>query len=89
MKLIWFCDISYSLQIGKRPLVKTAVIIIRKLCYERRDEVNARMICAGWDDKEGGQVKLFGNFYFYFKFEKIIYWSIILKTRAEIANRSH
>ena len=62
MKLIRFCDISYSLQIGKRPLVKTAAIIFRKLCYERRDEINAGIICAGWDDKEGGQVKLFRGF---------------------------
>ena len=62
MKLIRFCDISYSLQIGKRPLVKTAAIIFRKLCYERRDEINAGIICAGWDDKEGGQVKPFRDF---------------------------
>ena len=58
MNLISFCNIFYSLQIGKRRLVKPAVMFFHKLCYERRDEIDAGIICAGWDDREGGQVRL-------------------------------
>lgn len=76
MKLTWFCNISYSLQIEKRPLVKTAATFFHKLCYERRDEIDAGIICAGWDDREGGQVRHLGFVNFISNLEKRVLWSI-------------
>merc|ERR1711965_958011 len=40
----------------KRPLVKTAAQLFRKICYDNKDRLMAGIICAGWDEHKGGQV---------------------------------
>ncbi|XP_065844496.1 proteasome subunit beta type-6-like [Oscarella lobularis] len=45
-----------GLQLGERPLVKTAASVFRKFCYAHRDSLVAGIIVAGWDKQEGGQV---------------------------------
>ena len=40
----------------KRPLVKTAAQLFRKICYDNKDKLMAGIICAGWDEHKGGQV---------------------------------
>ncbi len=36
--------------------MKTAANIFRRYCYEYREKRTAGIICAGWDEREGGQV---------------------------------
>lgn len=38
------------------PLVKTAANLFRRFCYQYRDQTVAGILCAGWDEREGGQV---------------------------------
>lgn len=37
--------------------MKTAATLFRKLCYKHREQTIAGIICAGWDKRNGGQVR--------------------------------
>eukprot|EP00042_Codosiga_hollandica_P037253 m.291235 g.291235 ORF g.291235 m.291235 type:complete len:234 (+) comp55093_c0_seq5:2793-3494(+) len=41
---------------GREPTVKSAASAFRGICYQNRDSLTAGIICAGWDEREGGQV---------------------------------
>ncbi|CAM9633997.1 unnamed protein product [Phaeothamnion confervicola] len=47
---------SYSSELGRPPLVKTAANLARKLCYNNKDQLLAGMIIGGWDKANGGQI---------------------------------
>lgn len=66
--------------------MKTAAMLFRNLCYERRDEASAGIICAGWDEREGGQVRIL-NFVSSVKFEKSFF--VITVPSAEVTNKFH
>jgi len=38
--------------------VREAAQLFRNECYEKRDSASAGIICAGWDEREGGQVRI-------------------------------
>eukprot|EP00978_Attheya_sp_CCMP212_P034958 scaffold149652_cov45-Attheya_sp.AAC.4 len=44
------------IETGKLPTVKTAAHLMRKLCYENKDNLMAGVIVGGWDPVEGGSV---------------------------------
>lgn len=46
----------YSLQTGEAPSAAVAARLFRLFCYENKDNLMAGIICAGWDEKNGGQV---------------------------------
>lgn len=46
----------YSLQTGEAPSPAVAARLFRLLCYENKGNLMAGIICAGWDEKNGGQV---------------------------------
>jgi len=46
----------YEMEMGEPPSVGTAANVFRDLLYQYRDQMTASIICAGWDDKNGGQV---------------------------------
>ena len=46
-----------SIELDEPSLVNTAANIFRHFCYKERDRQIAGIICAGWDKREGGQVK--------------------------------
>ena len=48
--------IFYSLERQIPATVKEAANLFKNECYEKRDEAIAGIICAGWDEREGGQV---------------------------------
>mmetsp|Transcript_25185 Transcript_25185/g.37058 ORF Transcript_25185/g.37058 Transcript_25185/m.37058 type:complete len:237 (-) Transcript_25185:331-1041(-) len=41
---------------GRLPLVKVAASLMRKLCYENKDNLMAGVIVGGWDPVENGSV---------------------------------
>jgi hypothetical protein len=43
-------------EVGRPPLVKTAASLFQELCYNNKDRLQASIICAGWDSKDGGSV---------------------------------
>jgi len=45
-----------STELGRLPRVKTCANLMRKICYNNKDRMQAGMICGGWDPYEGGQV---------------------------------
>lgn len=45
-----------SVESGRPPTVKTAAHLMRKLCYENKDNLLAGVIVGGWDPVEGGSV---------------------------------
>jgi proteasome subunit beta type len=45
------------MEIGERPTVKVAANKICRLIYDYKDQLTAVIICAGWDKKNGGQVR--------------------------------
>jgi 20S proteasome subunit beta 1 len=47
---------AHTVELGRAPLVKTAASLFQELCYNNKDRLQASIICAGWDVKEGGQV---------------------------------
>lgn len=47
-----------SVDLDHRPLVMTAANLFRHFCYWNRDRTIASVICAGWDHREGGQVRV-------------------------------
>ncbi|OQR68823.1 proteasome subunit beta type-6-like [Tropilaelaps mercedesae] len=46
----------YEREMGQQATVRTAANVLRGLCYEYRDRIQASLICAGWDPQGGGQV---------------------------------
>jgi 20S proteasome subunit beta 1 len=46
----------HGLELGELPLVKSAAAMVQSFCYNNKDALQAAMICAGWDQHEGGQV---------------------------------
>jgi 20S proteasome subunit beta 1 len=38
------------------PTVHAAANVFRDICYNYREQLKAAIICAGWDEKNGGQV---------------------------------
>jgi len=47
---------SHALQLGRLPRVLTAATLFQKFCYDYKDQLQAGLICAGWDEVGGGQV---------------------------------
>jgi 20S proteasome subunit beta 1 len=45
-----------TIETGRQPTVKTAAHLMRRLCYENKDQLLAGVIVAGWDSVEGGSV---------------------------------
>lgn len=39
------------------PLVIAAASVLKDLCYKTKDELQAGFLTAGWDQKNGPQVK--------------------------------
>uniref|UniRef100_A0A673NFZ7 Proteasome subunit beta n=1 Tax=Sinocyclocheilus rhinocerous TaxID=307959 RepID=A0A673NFZ7_9TELE len=46
----------HSIQMESPPLVKAAASIMRELCYNNKEELQAGFITAGWDRKKGPQI---------------------------------
>ncbi|XP_030623240.1 proteasome 20S subunit beta 12 [Chanos chanos] len=46
----------HSIQMESPPLVKAAASILKELCYNNKEELQAGFITAGWDRKKGPQV---------------------------------
>jgi len=46
----------HSIETGEEPLVKSAAVVFKQVCYEYRDKMSAGIIVAGWDERLGGQV---------------------------------
>ena len=44
------------MEMDEDPEVKHAAHIFADLCYNYREQLTAGIICAGWDQKLGGQV---------------------------------
>jgi 20S proteasome subunit beta 1 len=45
-----------SIELGRLPKVKTCANLMRKICYNNKDRMQAGLICGGWDPYEGGQI---------------------------------
>jgi 20S proteasome subunit beta 1 len=45
-----------STELGRLPRVSTCANLMRKICYNNKDQLMAGLICGGWDPYEGGQV---------------------------------
>ena len=52
---------THSIEMDEPPLVKTAANLFRRYCYNYRDSMIAGILCAGWDKREGGQVRMCGG----------------------------
>jgi len=53
-----------SIEVEDDPLVCSAATLVKNISYKYKEELSAHLIVAGWDRKEGGQVRLF---WFYYK----------------------
>mmetsp|Transcript_7243 Transcript_7243/g.15499 ORF Transcript_7243/g.15499 Transcript_7243/m.15499 type:complete len:228 (-) Transcript_7243:345-1028(-) len=47
---------QHSIELGTAPRVRTVAGLFRELCYANKANLQAGIICAGFDNKEGGQV---------------------------------
>ncbi|GMM51732.1 proteasome core particle subunit beta 1 [Starmerella bacillaris] len=47
---------QYKINYGREPTPKTAAALFRKLCYENKNVLTAGIICAGFDEKTGGEI---------------------------------
>lgn len=47
---------SSRIETGRAPTVKTAAHLMRRLCYENKDNLMAGVIIGGWDPVEKGSV---------------------------------
>lgn len=47
---------QHAVELGRLPQVKTAATMFRKYCYEYKDQISAGIICAGYDEVNGGSV---------------------------------
>ncbi|KAJ0055238.1 hypothetical protein NL108_013544, partial [Boleophthalmus pectinirostris] len=46
----------HSVQMESSPQVIAAASVLKELCYENKDELQAGFITAGWDKKKGPQI---------------------------------
>ncbi|OIR58389.1 MAG: 20S proteasome subunit beta 1, PSMB6 [Amphiamblys sp. WSBS2006] len=46
----------YGVQLGESPSVECAAKMVRRLCYDYKEQLTAGMIVAGWDTEGGGRV---------------------------------
>lgn len=46
----------HTMELGEEPTVKTAATLFQQLCYNNKDMLQAGIIVAGWDKRNGGQV---------------------------------
>jgi len=44
------------METGDRPLVHSAAVVFKDICYQYRDQMSAGIILGGWDKEKGGQV---------------------------------
>lgn len=47
---------QWSLTTGRQPTVKTAAHLMKRLIYQNKDNLQAGVIVAGWDEVHGGSV---------------------------------
>lgn len=47
---------AYRTEFGRSPTVRAAATATRNLCYANKDQLSAGIICAGWDEREGGSI---------------------------------
>ena len=47
---------THAMELGHAPLVKTAAALFQEICYNNKERLMASIICAGWDEKNGGSV---------------------------------
>jgi len=47
---------QHAIEKGSAPLVATAAHLMRKLCYDYKDQLMAGVIVGGWDPVDGGSV---------------------------------
>lgn len=47
---------SRSIQMETPPLVISAASVLKELCYQNKEELQAGFITAGWDSRKGPQV---------------------------------
>ncbi|KAK7899329.1 hypothetical protein WMY93_020182 [Mugilogobius chulae] len=46
----------HSVQMESSPLVIAAATVLKELCYQNKDELQAGFLTAGWDRKKGPQI---------------------------------
>lgn len=46
----------FKMENNQEPTVHAAANVFRDICYNYRDQLMAGIICAGWDERNGGQV---------------------------------
>jgi len=46
----------HSIELGCPPETKTAAVLFQQLCYNNKNSLQAGIIVAGWDKRNGGQV---------------------------------
>lgn len=46
----------FKMENNQEPTVHAAAHVFRDICYNYREQLLASIICAGWDNKKGGQV---------------------------------
>lgn len=46
-----------SIQMETPPLVISAASVLKELCYQNKEELQAGFITAGWDSRKGPQVR--------------------------------
>lgn len=51
----WFLQ-QHKMELGKEVLVQTAAKLAQQMAYNNKNMLEAGLIIAGWDAKEGGQV---------------------------------
>lgn len=51
----WYLE-QHHMQLGREAEVKTAAKLAQQMAYSNKDLLQAGLIIAGWDEREGGQV---------------------------------
>lgn len=46
----------FQMENNEEPTVHAAANVFRDICYNYRDQLTVGIICAGWDERNGGQV---------------------------------
>lgn len=46
----------FQMEMNSEPSVHAAANVFKDICYNYRDQLKAGIICAGWDERNGGQV---------------------------------
>lgn len=52
-------NISFRLELEEPPLVLAAANVVRNISYKYREDLSAHLMIAGWDRRDGGQVRVF------------------------------